>query len=480
MTSPTARPPAQSEGDVNLSSRRRRWQAEHLDDATRALLARDSAAFLHQSVSTPCLNAIRRAEGIWIEDTAGRRYMDFHGNNVHHVGYAHPHVMAAIRQQLDELAFAPRRYASEAAVELAEALGARFKALTGAAGKLLLTTGGSDAVEVAIKLARAATGRFKTLSFWDAFHGAGLGASSVGGESLFRSGRVGPLLPGTEHVAPFGCYRCAYGHPVDADGKPDLDRCRLACAAMVRYVLEREGDVAAVIAEPARAVPFIPPPGYWQAVREACHAHGTLLVFDEIPTGLGKTGRFFAAEHDDAAPDIVVLGKALGGGVLPIAACIARSEPPPGAGGERLPPTLDVAGDYAYGHYTHEKNPVTARAALATLEVIDRDGLVENAERVGTHALARMHEMKKRHRLIGDVRGRGLLLGIELVTDRDARTPAGDAAEGVLYRALSRGLSFKTTMGNVLTLTPPLVTSREQMDSALDILDECIAEQALA
>jgi 4-aminobutyrate aminotransferase len=477
MTKQTSTTPTQSEGDVNLSSRRRRWQAGHLDDATRALLARDSDAFLHQSVSTPCLNAIRRAEGIWIEDLAGRRYMDFHGNNVHHVGYAHPHVIGAIRRQLDELSFAPRRYASEAAVELAEALGARFRRLTGVAGKVLFTTGGSDAVEVAIKLARAATGRFKTLSFWDAFHGAGFGASSVGGESLFRSGRVGPLLPGTEHVAPFGCYRCAYGHPVDADGRPDLERCRLACAAMVSYVLEREGDVAAVIAEPARAVPFVPPPGYWQAVRAACHAHGTLLVFDEIPTGLGKTGRFFAAEHDGAAPDIVVLGKALGGGVLPIAACIARSEPAAGAAAGQ-PPTLDVAGEYAYGHYTHEKNPVTARAALATLEVIEREGLVENAERVGSHALARLLEMKRRHRLIGDVRGRGLLLGIELVTDRDAKTPAADAAEGVLYRALSRGLSFKTTMGNVLTLTPPLVTTREQMDRALDILDQCLAEEA--
>ena len=456
--------PSQSEGDVNRSPQRSQWQAEHLDDRTRTLLARDSAAFLHQSVSTPCLSAIARAEGIWIEDTAGRRYMDFHGNNVHHVGYAHPHVLVAIKQQLESLSFAPRRFASERAVELAEALGARFKSLTGHAGKVLFTTGGSDAVEVAIKLARVATGRFKTLSFWDSFHGAGFGASSVGGESLFRNGRaVGPLLPGTEHVAPFVCYRCPYGHAVDAAGQPDLASCRLACAAMVRYVLEREGDVAAVIAEPARAVPFIPPPGYWQAVREACHAHGTLLIFDEIPTGLGKTGRFFAAEHDGAAPDIVVLGKALGGGILPIAACIAREG-------------LDLAGDYAFGHYTHEKNPVTAAAALATLEVIARENLVENAARVGAYALERLHEMQQRHALIGDVRGRGLLLGLELVSDRTTKTPAANAAERVLYAALSRGLSFKTTMGNVLTLTPPLITTREQMGQALDILDECLAE----
>ena len=465
-TRPAPAHPAPGEGDVNSTPLRAAWQGAHLDAATRALLARDSAAFVHQSVSTPCLSAIRSAHGVYIEDTTGRRYLDFHGNNVHHVGYAHPHVVAAIKAQLDALSFAPRRFAAERAVELAEALGTQFERLTGHAGRVLFTTGGSDAIEVAIKLARAATGRFKTLSFWDAFHGAGFGASSVGGEAMFRSGGVGPLLPGSEHVAPFGCYRCAYGHPVDARGEPDLERCRLACAAMVRYVLEREGDVAAVIAEPARAVPYVPPPGYWQAVRDACNAHGTLLVFDEIPTGLGKTGRFFAAEHDGAAPDIVVLGKALGGGVLPIAACIARD-------------ALNVAGDYAFGHYTHEKNPVTAAAALATLEVIDRENLVDNAARVGAHALARLHELQRRHSgLIGDVRGRGLLLGVELVADRTTKAPAAGAAERVLYRALARGLSFKTTMGNVLTLTPPLIVTLAQMDEALDILGTCLAEEA--
>jgi len=451
--------PGQSEGDVNVSPRRSRWQAEHLDAATRALLERDSRAFLHQSVSTPCLNGIRKAQGIWIEDLAGRRYMDFHGNNVHHLGYAHPRVLAAIRSQLDELSFAPRRYACEPAVELAEKLA---QVTPGSLSKVLFTTGGSDAVEVAIKLARAATGRFKSLSFWDAFHGAGLGASSVGGESMFRSGPIGPLLSGTEHVAPFGCYRCPYGHPTNSRGRPDLDRCKLACASMVRYVLEREGDVAAVIAEPARAVPYLPPPGYWQAVRDACHAHGTLLIFDEIPTGLGKTGRWFSCDHDAVEPDILVLGKALGGGVLPIAAVVAR-------------PELDVAGTYAFGHYTHEKNPVTCRAALETLRVIEDEDLVAHVARVGALALERLEGWSDRYPLVGDVRGRGFLLGIELVAHRDAKTPDGDAAEAVLYEALSNGLSFKTTMGNVLTLTPPLIITEQEMMKALDILEAAIA-----
>ena len=449
---------AQSEGDTNLTDRRAAWQARALDAATRALLERDAAAFLHQSVSTPCLNAVTKAEGIWLEDAAGRRFMDFHGNNVHHLGYGHPRLKAAIAAQMDALPFAPRRYACEPAVALAEKLAA---IAPGDLSKVLFTTGGSDAVEVAVKIARAATGRFKTLSFWDAFHGAGFGAAALSGEALFRSGPAAPLVAGAQHVAPFACYRCPYGHPSDEDGRPYLDRCRMACAGMVAYVLAREGDVAAVVAEPARAVPYLPPPGYWRAVREACDRHGALLIFDEIPTGLGKTGRMFACEHDGVVPDILVLGKGLGGGILPIAAVIAR-------------PGLDVGGAYAFGHYTHEKNPVTARAALTTIEIIEDEGLVENAARVGALALERLHAMKRRLPAIGDVRGRGLLIGIDLVKSRDTREPDPDLAETVLYRALDRGLSFKTTMGHVLTLTPPLTVTEAQMTSALDILEEAI------
>lgn len=446
---------AQSESDTNLTSRRAAWQAANLDGEARRILAEDSGHFLHQSVSTPCLNAIVKAEGLWIEDAAGRRYMDFHGNNVHHIGYGHPRLKKAIAEQMDALPFAPRRYACETA----SALAAKLAAIApGNLSKVLFTTGGSDAIEVALKLARTATGRFKTLSFYDAFHGAGFGASALSGETLFRSGPAAPLVPGAAHVAPFGSYRCPYGTATaEASGE--------ACARMIEYVLEREGDVAALVAEPIRAVPYVPPPGFWARVRKACDKHGTLLIFDEIPMGLGKTGRMFASEHDGVVPDIMVLGKSLGGGILPIAAVIAR-------------PELDVGADWAFGHYTHEKNPVTARAALTTLEIIEDEGLVENAARVGAMALTRLAAMQDRCPVIGDVRGRGLAIGIELVADRGSKEPADALAEATLYGCLDRGLSFKTSMGNVLTLTPPLTVTEAQMTQALDIIEAAILDAA--
>lgn len=165
----------------------------------------------------------------------------------------------------------------------------------------------------------------------------------MGGESHFRSHGIGPLLAGTEHVAPFACYRGPFGFPTP-DGVPDLERCAMACARMVEYVLEREGDVAAVIAEPIRVVPYVAPPGFWARVRHACDRAGALLNFVEIATSLGKTGRFLAHEHTGVSSDIVVLGKALGGGILPLGAVLARAD-------------LNVTGDHSVGHYTHEKNP---------------------------------------------------------------------------------------------------------------------------
>ncbi len=447
------------EGDSNLSSNRQTWESCH-DPAIRQLLDEDARYFLHQNLSTPCLAAIGKAEGIWIEDTAGRRYMDFHGNNVHHIGYGHPRLIAAVKAQMDQLPFSPRRFTCDPAVDLARKLA---EITPGDLSKTLLATGGSDAIDMALKLARIATGRHKTISFWDSFHGAGFGGTSVGGESLFRGEPIGPLLPGTEHVAPFACYRCPYGHR-DRGEKKNHEVCGLACAEMVRYVLEKEGDVAAVIAEPVRAVPYTPPPGFWASVRAACNDAGALLIFDEIPNGLGKTGRMFSCEHDGVVPDMLVCGKSLGGGMLPIAALVVH-------------PDLDVASAKSIGHYTHEKNPVTARAALTTIEIIEDEGLVKNAAETGAYALERLKDMQDRHAIIGDVRGLGFLLGLDLVSDRTSREPASDLADRILYRCLGDGLSFKTTMGNVLTLTPALVTTKDDMDRAMTILENAIRSE---
>jgi 4-aminobutyrate aminotransferase len=450
----TGTAPQPSEGDINISPRRAEWEAASLDAETRALLEEDARYFLHQSLSTPCLNALRRADGIYVEDLQGRRYMDFHGNSVHQVGFGNSAVVAAIKAQLDELSFSPRRYTNRIAVDLARKLASLAP---GDLNKVLFCPSGTGAIGMALKLARVVTGRHKIVSMWDSFHGASLDAISVGGEELFRRG-IGPLLPGVEHVPPPDAYRCVW-ECASRGG------CDLKCAGYIEYVLEKEGDVAAVVAETVRSTPVIPSPEYWQAVRRACDRHGALLILDEIPTALGRTGAMFACEHYGVVPDMLVLGKGLGGGIFPMAALVARER-------------FDVAGTLALGHYTHEKNPVACAAALATIAYIEDHGLLARARDLGRHALGRLQAMKTRCTLIGDVRGLGLLLGVELVTDRGSRARATSAAEEVMYRALSKGLSFKLTMGNIITLTPPLTITQDEMDRALDILEACLFDVA--
>jgi 4-aminobutyrate aminotransferase len=437
-----------SEGDVNFTPERRRFTAEHLGPLTREVLAEDGRQFLHQSLSTPCLNVLRKAEGAWIEDLEGRRYLDFHGNNVHQVGFSHPRVIAAIKAQLDELSFCTRRYTCEPAIELARRLG---DLAPGDLKRVLFAPGGTSAIGMALKLARVATGRFKFVSMWDSFHGASLDAISIGGEAVFRQG-IGPLLPGCEHVPPPEPLRCPFRCG---------SACNLNCADYVEYVLEKEGDVAAVIGETVRCTPFIPPPDYWKRIRAACDRHGALLILDEIPIGLGRTGNMFACEHYDVVPDLLVLGKGLGGGVFPLAALLARE-------------SLNVATHTALGHYTHEKNPTACAAGLATLDILRDEQLVEHTRVLGLYALERLRTLKSRHRSIGDVRGLGLLLGVELRFPDG--TPARDLAERVMYAALRRGLNFKVTMGNILTLTPALVLTHAEMDQAIEILEVSLSE----
>ncbi len=442
-----------SEGDVNLGERRRLWQAANIDPVTQAMLAEDARWFLHQSMSTPCLNALSGADGSWLIDAAGRRILDFHGNSLHQVGYGHPRVVGAIQQTLATLPFSPRRYTNEPAIELARRL---CQAAPMPNAKLLFAPGGTSAIGMALKLARLVTGRHKTISMWDSFHGASLDAISLGGEAVFRRG-IGPLLPGAEHVPPHDPGHCVFG----CGGS-----CALRCADYIDYCLGKEGDVAAVVVETIRCTDVqIPPSDYFRRLRAACDRHGALLILDEIPIALGRTGYLYAVERYGIEPDMVVLGKGLGGGSLPLAALVARGE-------------FDVGQDISLGHYTHEKNPITCAAGLATLDVIEEEGLLARSRRLGEQVVARLEAAQATLPAIAQVRGAGLLIGVELRAVGEHS--AADLAEAVLYRCLSAGLSFKVGQGNVLVLAPPLNIAESDLDWALNTLIDAIAAESHA
>lgn len=432
-----------SEGDLNLSQHRKNWQAKNISEETQYWLQEDAKYFLHQSLSTPCLNVLQHCQGPYIEDLAGRKFMDFHGNNVHHLGFSNPVIVNAVIQQIRELSFCTRRYTNIPAIQLAK----RLTELTESKlSRVLFAPGGSLAVGMALKLARAATGRHKMISMWDSFHGASLDAISLGGESIFRSD-IGPLLPGIEHVPPSNPSNCPFGCG---------ERCDLKCADYVEYVLEKEQDVAAVVAETVRSTPFIPPPEYWQKIRKACDKHGALLILDEIPHGMGRTGKMFTYQHYGIEPDILVIGKSLGGGIFPLAAILANE-------------SLNVMKEKALGHYTHEKNPVACAAGLAMIDFITQNEILSHVQTMGDYFMQQLNELKVQTELVHSIRGKGLLIGVEIATSSDS-IQNNDLAEQVMYTALELGLSFKISMGNILTLTPPLTIQKNELDCAVDIL----------
>ncbi len=299
------------QGDVNTTAGRKKYWKRNLSAEARKWFDADCRYFLHQSLSTPVLNILASAEGIFIRDLEGRSYIDMHGNGVHNAGFNHPTVVAAVRRQLDEgLTFCPRRYTNIPAIRLAKRLA---EITPPGLDRSLFCPGGSEAIEMALTLARQVTGRFKTISFWDSFHGAGFAAAGVGGEEHFHGG-IGPMLPGAFHVEFPNYYRNPWGfgreEEVDAE-----------CLRQIEHVLKREPEMSAIIGEPISATPVIPSKRYWEGVRDLCDRFGALLVFDEIIEGFGRTGKMFACEHF-VTPDVLVLGKSLGGGLLPFAGIV--------------------------------------------------------------------------------------------------------------------------------------------------------------
>ncbi|HCG6609244.1 TPA: aspartate aminotransferase family protein [Vibrio parahaemolyticus] len=440
-----------SEGDVNTTPARQAWNASMDDERTQALLKRDSEVFLHQAMSTPCLDTLDAAEGIYIQDATGKKYMDFHGNNVHQLGYGHPHVIKRVQEQIAKLPFSPRRFTNETAIECAEKL---TQICGGELNRVLFAPGGTSAVGMALKLARHITGNYKVVSLWDSFHGASLDAISVGGEACFRQG-MGPLMAGVERIPSAVSYRGAF--PV-ADGSD------VHYADYLEYVIEKEGGVGAFIAEAVRNTDVqVPSQAYWKRIREICDKHNVMLIIDDIPNGMGRSGEWFTYQAYDIEPDMLCIGKGLGGGLVPIAAMVTKDK-------------YNTAEQISMGHYTHEKSPIGCAAALATMEAIEQDGLLDKAKADSQFMREKLLEMKAKYPVIGDVRGIGMLWGIELVTDHESKARAYDEAEAVLYQCLNNGVSFKVSQGNVIQLSPPLIITREQLIEALAIFEEAIAK----
>ncbi|AWB02423.1 aspartate aminotransferase family protein [Vibrio harveyi] len=440
-----------SEGDVNTTPARQAWNASMDDERTQALLKRDSEVFLHQAMSTPCLDTLEAAEGIYIQDATGKKYMDFHGNNVHQLGYGHPHVIKRVQEQIAKLPFSPRRFTNETAIECAEKL---TQICGGELNRVLFAPGGTSAVGMALKLARHITGNYKVVSLWDSFHGASLDAISVGGEACFRQG-MGPLMAGVERIPPAVSYRGAF--PV-ADGSD------VHYADYLEYVIEKEGGVGAFIAEAVRNTDVqVPSKAYWKRIREICDKHNVMLIIDDIPNGMGRSGEWFTYQAYGIEPDMLCIGKGLGGGLVPIAAMVTKDK-------------YNTAEQISMGHYTHEKSPIGCAAALATMEAIEQDGLLDKAKADSQFMREKLLEMKAKYPVIGDVRGIGMLWGIELVTDHESKARAYDEAEAVLYQCLNNGVSFKVSQGNVIQLSPPLIITREQLTEALAIFEEAIAK----
>ncbi|MBE3876828.1 aspartate aminotransferase family protein [Vibrio parahaemolyticus] len=440
-----------SEGDVNTTPARQAWNASMDDERTQALLKRDSKVFLHQAMSTPCLDTLEAAEGIYIQDATGKKYMDFHGNNVHQLGYAHPHVIKRVQEQIAKLPFSPRRFTNETAIECAEKL---TQICGGDLTRVLFAPGGTSALGMALKLARHITGNYKVVSLWDSFHGASLDAISVGGEACFRQG-MGPLMAGVERIPPAVSYRGAF---------PASDGSDVHYADYLEYVIEKEGGVGAFIAEAVRNTDVqVPSKAYWKRIREICDKHDVMLIIDDIPNGMGRSGEWFTYQAYDIEPDMLCVGKGLGGGLVPIAAMVTKDK-------------YNTAEQISMGHYTHEKSPIGCAAALATMEAIEQDGLLDKAKADSQFMREKLLEMKAKYSVIGDVRGIGMLWGIELVTDHESKARAYDEAEAVLYQCLNNGVSFKVSQGNVIQLSPPLIITREQLIEALAIFEEAIAK----
>ena len=424
----------------------------------QALVARSERA-VSPSLPRAYPLAVAQAQGVAVEDVDGNRFLDCAaGIAVCSTGHCHPRVTQAIRDQADRLLhICGADFYDPQYISLAERLGEL--APGDDPKRVFLANSGAEAVEAALKLARHNSERPRILAFFGAFHGRTMGAVSLTASKSVYAGGFGPLLPGIAHVPYAYCYRCVYNLSYPA--------CNLACVDYIEDVLFARSfpadEVAAIFVEPVQGEGgyIVPPPGWLSKLRALCDKYGILLVADEVQSGIGRTGKMLAIEHWDVEPDIVCLAKALASG-MPLSAMIARDEImnwPPGAHGS-----------------TFGGNPVCSAAAHATLDVIEDEGLLDNATRVGGRLLSNLHDLAEESRLLGDVRGLGLMVAVELVKDKVSKEPAKKEVEAVVQACFQRGLLLLPCGPSSIRFSPPLIITAAQAETALAIFVEALKE----
>jgi adenosylmethionine-8-amino-7-oxononanoate aminotransferase len=418
-----------------------------------------------------------RGEGIYIWDDRGKRYIDGSAgaSAVVNIGHGVPEVAEAMAAQARRLALAPMHmFTHGPIIELTDRLA---ELAPGSLSKIWLVSGGSEATENAVKLARqyqmerGFPSKQLVVSRWESFHGATIAALGYGGHT-FRRRRYLPMLENSPHIPPAYRYRCEYCQ--------DRSECTLQCASALEKEIRRQGaeNVAAFIAEPVvgAALAAVPAPaGYFQAIREICDRYEVVLVADEVMTGFGRTGKMFGIEYWGVEPDLIATAKGMSGGYVPLGAVIVR---------ESIVATLERnAANFVAGH-TYTGNPLSAATALAVLAYLQEHDLVGNARVQGERLLSGLCEVMDRHPIVGDVRGLGLMVGLELVQDRASKQPF-PLADRISWRigdaALDRGLILYPLQGcvdgvegDMIKITPPLCITAEQVDDLLGLLDESI------
>ncbi len=419
------------------------------------IIARDRE-FVSPSYTRSYPMVAERGEGAIVEDVDGNRFLDFNaGIAVVATGHCHPRVVAAIREQAQRLIhMSGTDFYYGNMVELAAKLSAI--APGGVARRVHFGNSGAEAIEAAIKVARYHTGRDKFIAFLGAFHGRTMGALSLTASKAVQRRRFGPLVPGVHHIPYAYCYRCAYGK------KPET--CAVECVKVLEEQVFKTivpaQEVAAIVLEPMQGEGgyIVPPRKFFDELRRVAEKHGILLVVDEVQTGMGRTGRMWASEHFDLVPDMMAVAKGIASG-LPLAATVARAEI---MNWER--------GAHAS---TFGGNPVSVAAALTTIELLE-EGLVANAAAMGKYMMERLAGWPQRFACVGDVRGLGLMIGVEFVRDKAAREKAPELRDKVVQLAFERGLLVLGAGENTIRLSPPLTITRDQADFAMDTLEDCI------